>query len=180
MTVDNGLAQRRQRDRNLDRGTGLVSALVRQLLIDHRQDPTRVGIGHDHRAVQPAQRAHRGIAGDQIVPFKGIALGGYGIVGNPPRTRGYGSSLPGGLFHRGGRRLGGHNRGLAVAVAALETALRTAFFLELFALLGCLPGCVVIAPSEKGAATRASAVRDRTITWRLRYKLTLLLHGFAG
>jgi hypothetical protein len=60
-----------------------------------------------------------------------------------------------------------------VATAALGTAFRRAVFLELLALLGCLPGCVVIAPSERGTATRASAVRDRRMTWRLKCKLTL-------
>ena len=59
---------------------------------------------------------------------------------------------------------------LSVATAGLEIAFRKAVFLELLALLGCLPGCVVIAPSEKGAATRASAVRDRRMTWRLKCK----------
>ena len=51
------------------------------------QDPPGIGVGHDYRAIQPAQRAHRRIAGDHIVPFDEISLSGHGVVRHSPRPR---------------------------------------------------------------------------------------------
>ena len=67
--------------------------------------------------------------------------------------------------------------GEAVALATKDAVRRVgatlraiAAFLELFFLVECLPGCVVIAPSENGTAATANTVRTLAIAWRLRCK----------
>ena len=71
--IDDAFAQPGQRRDNLDGGTRLIRALIRQLLIHHGKNAPGVWIRDNDRAVVGSQRLNRRAASHQILAIHRIA-----------------------------------------------------------------------------------------------------------
>ena len=78
---DDFFAQRRQRDRQLDRRTGLRAAGKRHLLVDHGQDAATGRLDREHGAVHVAESINRSLSHDRVFARSHVAVGNILCVG---------------------------------------------------------------------------------------------------